>query len=185
MTREAISQDILSNTIPSLQCWDTIEPWQQDNEYIIRSYRPSSGCYWKSLASLTYIHNQTVNIYSHIFGAVVFSLLAPPLYYAISAQYGSINIEELALLACFFLGAVTCFCLSAYFHLMGNHSHEVYSMCLTMDLFGIVCLITATSYPLSYYAFSFCHPKVLRLSWISVRTFSMSLSRKIVKTDLR
>ena len=149
-----------------LKVWDTIEPWQRDNEFIHGSYRRSSGGYRESYASLFYIHNQTVNIYTHLLAAIGFLLAALITYFRVlSIGYGS---EDIHILALFFTGAVACFGFSAYFHLVGNHSHQVYNAWLTMDFFGIICLITGSSFPLSYYSFS-CHPNLRRRSWLSVR----------------
>ncbi|KAK8106532.1 hypothetical protein PG999_009891 [Apiospora kogelbergensis] len=53
-----------------------IPSWQQDNEYILSCYRPTSGSVWRSLTSLFYLHNQTVNAYSHLIGAAVFIALS-------------------------------------------------------------------------------------------------------------
>lgn len=51
-----------------------LAPWQQDNAYITSGYRPASNSYLKSWLSLLYIHNETVNIYTHLLGAVAFFL---------------------------------------------------------------------------------------------------------------
>lgn len=148
-----------------LQHWDDLETWQQDNEYIHHHYRPKSGAHWKSIASLGYLHNQTVNVYSHLFGALAFFAIAFSLFSDFTAQYAP---EDRLLLAFFFLGAIVCFGSSAYFHLVGNHSHRIYNVWLTMDFFGIICLITGTAFPLAFYTYP-CYKKTLRVCWALVR----------------
>ncbi|KAF3048800.1 hypothetical protein E8E11_001705 [Didymella keratinophila] len=60
--------------------WHEIAPWQQDNAYITSGYRPQSNSYAKSWKSLLYIHNETVNIYTHLLGALAFSFTSYFLY---------------------------------------------------------------------------------------------------------
>lgn len=144
--------------------WDSLEPWQQDNEHILHYYRSPSHSYWKSITSLTYLHNQTGNIYSHLLGAIVFLMLALSLDYEFSAYYSR---QDRVLIACFLLGTLLCFGSSAFFHLSGNHSAEVYNSWLTMDFFGIICLIVGTAFPLAYYSYP-CNQTILRICWISV-----------------
>ena len=147
-----------------LQHWDNLEPWQQDNEYILRHYRPCSNCHLKSIASLGYLHNQTVNVYSHLLGALGFAIVLLTLDWHLSAHYG---LKDRIVLATFLLGTIACFALSSYFHLSGNHSAEVYNAWLTMDFVGIICLIVGTAIPLAYYSYP-CNTTTLRFCWASV-----------------
>lgn len=156
----------LSGGISKLLHWDSLEPWQQDNEHILRHYRPSSGGHWQSIRSLGYLHNQTVNIYSHLLGALGFFIVAFTFDSQISSNYG---LEDRVLLGLFLMGAVVCFGFSTYFHLLGNHSSEVYNVWLTMDFFGIISLIVGTAFPLAYYTYP-CHRKTLAFCWASVST---------------
>ncbi|PMB73889.1 Adiponectin receptor protein [Beauveria bassiana] len=60
---------------PRLLFFHELPFWQQDNEHILSGYRPTSGSAWTSFTSLLYVNNQTVNTYSHLFGALIFLLL--------------------------------------------------------------------------------------------------------------
>ncbi|PMD61779.1 uncharacterized protein K444DRAFT_379551 [Hyaloscypha bicolor E] len=51
-----------------LQEWKDLAGWRQDNEYITSGYRTLSGSFRKCLGSLKHIHNETVNVYSHLLG---------------------------------------------------------------------------------------------------------------------
>lgn len=143
--------------------WDNLEPWQQDNEYILRHYRPPSYNHWKSVTSLTYLHNQTGNTYSHLLGTIIFLMLA----FCVDYEFRAYSHQDRILLACFLLGTIVCFGSSTYFHLSRNHSAEVFNFWLTMDLFGIICLIMGTAFPLAYYSYP-CNQTTLRLCSISV-----------------
>ncbi|KAL8940802.1 MAG: hypothetical protein Q9216_002628 [Gyalolechia sp. 2 TL-2023] len=49
-----------------LKTWDEIPSWQQDNEYILSGYREVTGSFIRSFHSLAHLHNETINIYSHL-----------------------------------------------------------------------------------------------------------------------
>ena len=67
------------------------------------------------MASLKYIHNETVNIYSHLFGAVLFFLLPFRTYYLLgsSSFYSSPTVGDYVVFGTFFYGVAACFFLSA------------------------------------------------------------------------
>ena len=51
--------------------WSELPSWQQDNQYILSGYRPQSNSFKRSFKSLAYLHNETVNVYSHLIPAFV------------------------------------------------------------------------------------------------------------------
>ncbi|POS82665.1 hypothetical protein EPUL_004488 [Erysiphe pulchra] len=61
--------------------WEELPAWQQDNHYIRTGYRPASASFLKSFSSLGYLHNESVNIYSHLLGAIFFAILGSLIYY--------------------------------------------------------------------------------------------------------
>ena len=150
-----------------LLSWDEIEPWQQHNRYIIRSYRPATSSYRQSIGSLKYVHNQTVNIYSHILGFAAFAVSSWFIYNAFAARYETARAMDLFVLGAFFLGLFTCLLLSASFHTFGNHSDSIYHSFLVLDMVGIVFLIIGSFYPGVYYGF-YCEPVLAYIYWAMV-----------------
>lgn len=55
--------------------WDEVSEWQRDNKYILSGYRPEKADYREILTSLTFLHNETCNVYTHLIGV----LLLPPI----------------------------------------------------------------------------------------------------------
>src|SRR5436190_24332265 len=51
--------------------WDDLPHWQRDNHHIPTGYRPASASFIASFRSLGYIHNETVNIYTHLLPSVI------------------------------------------------------------------------------------------------------------------
>ncbi|KAK6592091.1 hemolysin III family channel protein [Botrytis cinerea] len=98
--------------------WHELQHWQQDNEYIISGYRPASNSLLTSLWSLGHIHNETINIYSHLFGSILFATLPFSLYRQIAPRYATATIADIVVFSTFFFGVAICFLLSAtYAHL--------------------------------------------------------------------
>ncbi|KAH8592526.1 hemolysin-III related-domain-containing protein [Bisporella sp. PMI_857] len=137
--------------------WDDIHPWQQDNHYIHSGYRPASSSFKKSFRSLGYLHNESVNIWSHLLGAISFIIAGSILYSAIRPRYQSSTQSDIFAFAAFFLGAAVCLGMSAAFHAISNHSPAVLKFGNKLDYIGIVFLITGSFVPTIYYGF-YCHP---------------------------
>ena len=152
----------------ALQSWREISPWQRDNEFILAYYRPASYSYFHSLASLCWLHNQTVNIYSHLIGSVVFITCSYWFHRELVARYESASKTDIFVFDVFFLGAISCLALSTAFHAFANHSAEVYHVWLVCDMLGILCLTTGSFLPGVFYGF-YCEPEVVLIYWSMVR----------------
>ena len=90
--------------LPLLLKWADLPSWQQDNHYILDHYRPASNSYLGSFQSLFYLHNETVNIHTHLLGAFLFFFISFSLY---ALDTRSISTEDVIAFACFFAGAVS------------------------------------------------------------------------------
>jgi adiponectin receptor len=56
---------------PKLLTYEQIHEWSRDNEFIRTGYRPEKPDYKDIFLSLTYVHNETCNIYTHLIGAIL------------------------------------------------------------------------------------------------------------------
>lgn len=161
-----------------LMLWDDLPAWRRDNAFILSGYRQSRGSYAHSLRSLFYLHNESVNIWSHLLGAAVALAGAAYVDRVVRPRYASASVADVAVFACFFGGAVVCLGMSATFHTLSNHSETVAKWGNKLDYTGIVALIVGSYVPALYYGF-FCHPSLMRayLSLVSGhdRTDGMTL----------
>lgn len=148
--------------------WSEIPSWQQDNHYIISGYRGASNSYAKSWKSLLYIHNETVNIYTHLLGAVIFLVTSYLLFGELKPRYDTASKEDVYVFACFFAGAVACLGMSGTYHTIQNHSHPVAVWGNKLDYLGIVFLIWGSFIPVLYYAFP-TDPHLMKTYWTMVR----------------
>lgn len=147
--------------------WHEISPWQQDNHYIISGYRPASNSYVTSFKSIFYLHNETVNIYTHLLGSILFILLSIALYSVFGSRYEYATKEDMYAFSCFFLGAIACLGMSATYHTISNHSHAVAVWGNQLDYAGIVLLIWGSFVPVLYYAFQ-SQPVLMQRYWAMV-----------------
>ena len=151
-----------------LMLWDDLPAWRRDNAYITSGYRQSRSSYMHSFQSLFYLHNESVNIWSHLLGALVFIVGSLYLYQVIQPRYESASSSDVLVFACFFGGAILCLGMSATYHALCNHSQEVAKWGNKLDYTGIVALIVGSYVPALYYGF-FCKPTLMSAYLFLVR----------------
>ena len=110
------------NRGPFLQNYAELPAWQQDNQYILTHYRPASYSFKGCAASLFYLHNESVNVHSHLLGAFLFFFISISLF--VFERY-TVEMGDIIAFAFFFAGAIACLGLSAGYHLISNHSPSV------------------------------------------------------------
>ncbi|KAF2852921.1 hemolysin-III channel protein-like protein Izh2 [Plenodomus tracheiphilus IPT5] len=164
--------------------WEEISPWQQDNHYIHSGYRPQSSSFYKSFSSLSYLHNETVNIYTHLIGALLALSASGVLYSVLGPRYETATREDLYAFGCYFLGAVLCLGMSATYHTIQNHSHEVAVWGNKLDYLGIVALIWGSFIPVLYYGFME-EPELRKTYWTMITTLAAATSIVSVHPKLR
>ena len=147
--------------------WNELPQWMKDNHYIQSGYRPPSNSYWKSAASLGYLHNESVNIWTHLIGAALAGCAATVLYTTVRPRFKMATPEDVMVFSCFFLGAMACLGMSATYHTISNHSESVAKFGNRLDYIGIVVLIWGSFISSIYYGFS-AEPGLIRLYWTMV-----------------
>lgn len=81
---------------------------------MIDSYlRATSGCTWTSLGGLFYLHNQTINMYSHILGCILFLTLPFYFYWCFYQPHPNVHIADMAVMSIYCVGVAVCFACSA------------------------------------------------------------------------
>lgn len=146
MPRSSSKQDTITDRLESKAkntltvLWNDLPAWQQDNHHIHSGYRPASNSYSRSFASLTHLHNESVNIYTHLVGAVLAAIAGIYVYGLIQPRYEAASTEDVMVFSCFFGGAVACLGMSATYHTISNHSESVARLGNKLDYLGYVSL---------------------------------------------
>ncbi|RHZ70855.1 hypothetical protein Glove_265g19 [Diversispora epigaea] len=166
----------------SLTCsFAELPHWLQDNYDIFTGYRRPTFSYLKCIKSLFYLHNESVNIWSHLVGAIMFVLFSVITYFYL-LTHPSIKWWDFIAFYCFLIGALTCLSLSAAFHTFCCHSEKVCANWNRCDYVGIVALIVGSIIPLVYYGF-YCH-NTLKIIYITLLSL-FGIATIFVATDLR
>ncbi|KAK8025750.1 mPR-like GPCR protein [Apiospora arundinis] len=149
---------------PELLNFDEIPEWAKDNKFVRGGYRPESGSVKKCVQSWFYLHNETVNIHSHLIPAVLlfFGRDLPDCAAAIPLRPW-----DYLIIAFFLLSTAVCFGLSALYHTLMNHSHRVEKQCLKLDFVGIIILILGAFFSSIYCTF-WCEPELRQIYWATV-----------------
>ncbi|KAF3771033.1 Hly-III related protein, partial [Cryphonectria parasitica EP155] len=117
------------------------------------------------VSSWLYVHNETVNIYSHVIGALVF-LVLPSYVFAVSipGRYPVATVADVLVCSTYFLGVAVCFVLSTVFHTLMAHSPALYALGMKIDIQGVLVLMWSATVPLVYYTFQ-CEEGVVRAAY--------------------
>ncbi|KAI1779093.1 hemolysin-III protein [Hypoxylon cercidicola] len=145
--------------------WHETSEWQRDNKYILSGYRSEKADYLGIFASLTFLHNETCNVYTHLVGALLLPVMATAFMRVLSEpHFLNVSDTDYVMFGIFFWCAECCLILSATYHLVGPHSHDVEQFWHRMDLLGIVIVTVGTFIPGIYYIFT-CEPGLQKLHW--------------------
>lgn len=157
---------------PVLLSFDEMPEWfrRESNQWILRGYRPISGSAHASFSSWSYIHNESVNIYSHLIPAVFFLLGEWHIQQYLVSKYSGVTGADFIAFSIFMLTAVTCLSLSATYHTLMNHSQHVEHLCLRLDMLGVVIFILGDLI-LGIYMIFWCEPLPRNIYWSMIGVF--------------
>jgi len=135
-----------------------VDDYLRSNPYIVTGYRDKLGLY-ACLKSLLSFHNETVNIWTHLIGFVIFvGLLAWDVFLVIpQLRSDAVGTSDILVLVGIVVCYQACMFLSSVYHTFCCHSRTVSEKCLSLDLAGITLALLATYLSGVYYSF-FCLP---------------------------
>lgn len=142
-----------------------LPPWSDPNPYILTGYRPVSNSWLSSLASWTYPHNESANIYSHLLPGLCLLLSQGWVYEYVSTRYATslTDVDWMIVSMQLFSGTV-CLLTSTMYHTGLNHSADVAGRWLQMDYVGILGLILGNFVSGLHFGF-YCLPAVKYFYW--------------------
>ncbi|KAK9255496.1 hemolysin-III related-domain-containing protein [Lipomyces tetrasporus] len=131
--------------------WDELPAWRRDNHYIRSGYRRETFSVWKCFESLAYLHNESVNIYSHLIGSLFFLIFLAVTLDIFLPRYPSTSAKDFVVFVIFFVGAVLCLGMSSTYHCLNCHSESIAKFGNQLDYLGIIFLIVGSYVPAIYY----------------------------------
>ncbi|GMM35374.1 PAQR-type receptor [Saccharomycopsis crataegensis] len=132
--------------------WNDIPEWQKDNHYIFSGYVKETLSYLECLRSLTYLHNESVNIYTHLLPGTVFFGGIFWFFEYYMEYFPSTTWQDQFAFSLFSFGAATALTLSSCFHCLKSHSECVATFGNKLDYLGIIILIITSMVSILYYS---------------------------------
>lgn len=152
---------------PTLCSFDELPDWHQDNHFILHGYRTVSNSVRLSWESWFYLHNETVNIFSHLIPAIYFLAAEGLITRFFAVHYPEGTRGDRIIFAFFFLTVTICFALSTTYHTLMNHSDHVSHLWLRIDFVGII-LHTLGNFVSGIYMVFYCEPILQKVYWTMV-----------------
>ncbi|CAG9952111.1 unnamed protein product [Clonostachys rosea f. rosea IK726] len=150
----------------ALLSFNQMQGWfqQDNNQWILHGYRPISGSVRASFRSWWCLHNETVNIYSHLIPAVVFFLGEWYVLQYLASKYSRVTSADFVAFSFFMLTATICYAFSALYHTLMNHSYTVDHFCHRLDMLGIGIFIVG-DIVLGVYIIFWCETTLRNIYW--------------------
>jgi adiponectin receptor len=128
--------------------------------------RHNASSYSVCFTSLLSLHAETVNIWSHLLGAIWF--------YATAAQFAAtwdgLPTPDAAVIFMYLTAVALCFSCSTIYHVLVSHVHRERWQCI--DHFGIIGFVWASSTSFVFFAFrdkrSVRHTYIVLLSFVAI-----------------
>ncbi|KAK8132313.1 ADIPOR-like receptor SPBC12C2.09c [Apiospora kogelbergensis] len=151
----------------ALLVFEELPEWAKGNEFILSGWRPETNSYWECLKSMGYVHNESGNIYTHLFAAIWMVMLGSWWGMYANAQYPAAGVDDGIVFFLFFLGGTICYLLSTTYHVLSNHSHATHIFCLKLDFLGILAVTAGCFPPGLWYTFP-CASRQTKFTWVIV-----------------
>lgn len=134
------------------------------------AYRPISHSYRACVCSLTYMHNETISIYTHLIPAILFLLAQAIIHPLFKVRYPDATVSDRIIFVVFLTTATICLGVSAGYHTLCNHSKRISELTLRCDFVGIV-ILTLGFFISGVYMGFWCEEKIRWIYWGIVSLF--------------
>lgn len=136
-------------------------PWLTDNPYILTGYIQNIKTPQQALHSLFYLHNESLNIWTHLLGLLSFTYLLTTK----SLQNQKTGLKtDFYPIAVYLITVITCLSLSTIYHTFKPVSLKTQKVLQRLDMAGISILIFGSTFAADCYFF-YCE---ISLWWIYV-----------------
>ncbi|KAK5957293.1 hypothetical protein OHC33_001665 [Knufia fluminis] len=156
----------------------------QDNPYIRSGYRKINHSTVSCLQSCTALHNETMNIYTHLVPALFLAGFSIFIQMKITQHFPDATTSDRVVIASNVLAAVVTFGLSASYHTLMSHSANVSSLWLRIDYAGILTLILGSFFSGIYVGF-YCLPTPRTIYWTMIVTLSLGTATLVLHPKLQ
>lgn len=164
--------------------FEDLPVWYQDNALVRSGYRPVSHSIPACLFSWSYLHNETLNIFTHLLPAILFLFALPLVQRTIRKNFPLATRVDEFIFTSNILAASTTLALSACYHTIMNHSYHVSLLWLRIDYVGILTLILG-SFVSGIYVGFYCNPFLRNVYWTMIMIMSLVTSVLVMHPRLQ
>ena len=134
-----------------------VPSWCSHNPFLLTGFRPISESVQQCVESLGYVHNETVNIYSHLVPAAITFTRAAFIHLYFRAHYpNALWVDQLAFYL--HLGVSTfCFTVSTTYHVSLSHSEFYANFWGRLDYVAILLQLVGSGMSGTHFGF-YCQP---------------------------
>ncbi|KAF1990003.1 HlyIII-domain-containing protein [Aulographum hederae CBS 113979] len=182
--RERDASKLSSTTPPRLQNFEDLPEWYQDNPSVRTAYRPVSFSLLACLESWVYLHNESLNIYTHLLPALLSLPVQLLVQVWISQHFPEASMVDRSVFAANIFAVTTCMMLSTLYHTLMNHSMKVSFLWLGIDYVGILSLILGSFFSGIFVGF-YCEPALRRTYWGMIVSLSLGTSVLVLHPRLQ
>ncbi|KAL8243600.1 hypothetical protein R6Q59_009858 [Mikania micrantha] len=167
-----------------LLAFESLPAWSQDNIYVRAGYRQINNSYAKCLRSCTAIHNETMNILTHLIPAIGLILSHYSIQTLITQLYPDASIADRIVFGMNVLAATVTFSLSTLYHTLMCHSEQVSGLWLRFDYLGIITLILGSFYSGIYVGF-YCELGIRNMYWSMITILGVVTATLVLHPSLQ
>ncbi|KAL4881415.1 mPR-like GPCR protein [Aspergillus karnatakaensis] len=155
-----------------------IPSWYSDNSFVRIGYRPVYGSVKKCFNSWRFVHNETVNIYSHLIPAAIALASNGFLHLYFRDRYPNASLVDQLAFHVYLTTSVICFGISSLYHTLLCHSEAYSGLWVRFDYVAIL-IQTVGSFISGIYVSFYCEPGLQKIYWTMIGVLG-SLSTFIV-----
>lgn len=164
--------------------FEELPKWYQDNPFCRSGYRPVSNSWITCLSSLGHLHNESMNIYTHLIPAIGLLVGQFVIHIGLKYCYPEASIGDHAVFSIQVDAAIVTMLLSCIYHTMMCHSQGVENLMLRVDYVGILTLILGSFFSGIYVGF-YCEPALRRVYWSMIITLSLVTATLVLHPKLQ
>ncbi|KAK4113184.1 HlyIII-domain-containing protein [Canariomyces notabilis] len=139
---------------------------------IYTGYRPINYSVEFCFRSLAYLHNETVNIFSHLIPALVALILVGIIPWYFNNHFPEASWQDRIVFQLYLATSVICFTISALYHTLLCHSERYRDLWVRYDYTAILFQILGSFISGIYIGF-YCEPTLQRLYWSMIAALSL------------
>ena len=180
--KEAVSQSPFSR--PPLQKFEELPVWYQDNPYVYTRYRPVSYSSFSCLYSWTYLHNESLNIYTHLIPTVLSIFAQLWMQTLISSTFPHATFGDRLVFATNLIAVTMALTISTLYHTLMCHSYHVSNLWLRIDYVGILSLTLGSFFSGIYVGF-LERPNLRTIYWSMIAILAAATSVLVLHPRLQ